>query len=73
MRAKTQCTSKSKYPNESKATKYAQSSADREQKEIVIYECNLCNQWHLSSNFIPPKFLNGRPPAQSIVFPRKKK
>ena len=72
MRAEKQCRNKSAYPTEAKATKYAQASADRAQKEITIYECDICCQWHLSSMFIPPKYLNGRPPAQAIVFPRKK-
>lgn len=72
-RASTQCANKSRYPSEDRAMRYAQESANRIQSEIVIYECDLCNQWHLSSKYIPPKYLNGRPKAQSMVFPRKVK
>jgi hypothetical protein len=73
IRAETQCVNKSAYPSEERAAKYAQASADRSQIEITIYECDLCAKWHLSSKFIPPKYLNGRPRAQQIVFPRKPK
>jgi hypothetical protein len=73
IRAQTQCVNKSAYPTEERAQRYAQASADRAQKEMTIYECDLCGKWHMSSKFIPPKWLNGRPPAQQIVFPRKPK